>query len=109
MSTRKEKLEAMLQREPNDPFLIYGLALEYRNTNELDRAAELLTRVIQIDPGYCYAYFQLGQIQSMGGDNSAAGQTFRRGIAAAVNKGDAHAHQEIAGALAELPQEGIGS
>jgi len=32
MSTRLEQLEKMLQREPNDTFLLYGVAMEHKKT-----------------------------------------------------------------------------
>jgi tetratricopeptide (TPR) repeat protein len=102
MSARSEQLEKLLQREPNDPFLLYGLALEHKKSNDLPRAIELLQCVIQVDPGYCYAYYQLGQIHAATGDAAAARCVLEQGIAAATKKGDAHAAQEIAAALAEL-------
>ena len=102
MAGRMEQLEKMLEREPNDPFLLYGLALEHKKTADLPRAIELLQQVIQVDPGYCYAYYQLGQIHTASGDVPAAKRVFEQGIAAARKKGDAHAAEEISGALAEL-------
>jgi tetratricopeptide (TPR) repeat protein len=102
MSARMQQLEKMLQREPNDPFLLYGLALEHKKAADLPRAIELLQQVIQVDPGYCYAYYQLGQIHAAGGDMPTARGVFEQGIAAARKKGDAHAAEEIAAALNEL-------
>jgi Tfp pilus assembly protein PilF len=102
MPSRLEQLQKMLEREPNDTFLLYGLALEYKKGNELDRALELLKQVTQIDPGYCYAYHQRGLVHEMLGDIPAARQAYQEGIAAAVKKGDAHAREEIAAALAMI-------
>ena len=104
MADRKQQLEKMLEREPNDPFLLYGLALEHKKANELEPALQLLKRVIGIDPGYCYAYFQGGQILAGLGDVQAARNTLELGIAAARQKGDAHAESELSGALAELSE-----
>ncbi|HSV13280.1 MAG TPA: hypothetical protein VLI90_03425 [Tepidisphaeraceae bacterium] len=102
MANRLEQLQKMLEREPNDTFLLYGLALEYKKVNELDRALEYLSRVTQIDPGYCYAYHQRGLVHEMRGDTAAAKQAYQEGLAAAVKKGDAHAQEEIAAALGML-------
>jgi len=102
MSLRMQQLQQMLQREPNDPFLLYGLAMEHKKTNDLPRAIELLQQVIQVDPGYCYAYYQLGQIHATSGDTPTARLVYEQGIAASKKKGDAHAAEEIAAALAEL-------
>lgn len=102
MSGRMQQLEKMLEREPNDPFLLYGLALEHKKADDLPRAIELLQQVIQVDPGYCYAYYQLGQIHVASSDVPAAKRIYEQGIAAARKKGDAHAAEEIAGAMNEL-------
>ena len=92
----------MLEREPNDTFLIYGLALEHKKLGDSARAIELLDRVIQLDPGYCYAYFQKGAVLESTGDNDAARSVYLTGIDAAKKKGDAHAQGEIEGALSML-------
>ena len=102
VSDRLDKLTKMLEREPNDTFLIYGLALEHKKLGQHDRAIELLDRVIQIDPGYCYAYFQKGAVLESTGDNESAKAVYRAGVDAAKKKGDAHAQSEIEGALAMI-------
>lgn len=102
MFTRMVQLQKMLEREPNDAFLLYGLALEHKKANEHEKALAYLARVTQIDPGYCYAYHQRGLIHEARGDTPAAKQAYEEGIAAAVKKGDAHAREEIAAALAML-------
>lgn len=60
---------------------------------------ELLNRVTSIDSGYCYAYHQRGLIEEIRGDLNAAKAAYRDGIAAAIQKGDAHAREEINAAL----------
>ena len=99
MSDRMVQLLKMLEREPNDAFLLYGVALEHKKANELEQALEYLSWVIARDPGYCYAYHQTGLIHEMRGDVAAARSAYKDGIAAAIKKGDAHAQGEIASAL----------
>ena len=99
MSDRMVQLQNMLEREPGDTFLLYGIALEHKKANELDQALEYLARVIARDPGYCYAYHQLGLIQENRGDLPAARAAYKDGITAAIKKGDAHAQGEITAAL----------
>ena len=60
---------------------------------------EYLDRVLATDPGYCYAYYQKGQVLESAGDADAAKQVYRAGVEAATKKGDAHARSEIEGAL----------
>ena len=96
---RLQQLQRMLEKSPGDPFLLYGIALEHKKVGELDRAVEFLDRTIQADPGYCYAYYQLGQVREMAGDEDGARRVYRDGIDAATKKGDAHARGEIEAAL----------
>jgi Tfp pilus assembly protein PilF len=99
MSDRLTKLTAMLEREPNDTFLIYGLALEHKKLGDLPQAVKLLARVIELDPGYSYAYHQQGLAYESMGDLDSAKRSYRAGIQAAQDKGDTHAAGEIAAAL----------
>ena len=98
-SDRMRRLQQMLEKSPNDTFLLYGVAMEHKNAGELPQAIEYFNRVVQIDPGYCYAYHQRGLAHEMAGDVDAARQAYREGVAAAAKKGDAHAQGEIQAAL----------
>ena len=102
MSTRLEQLQKMLAREPNDTFLLYGIAMEHKKAGDDSQALEMLEKVIQIDPGHGYAFFQRGQILEMSGDPTAARQAYSDGIIAATKSNDAHARSELEGALAML-------
>jgi predicted Zn-dependent protease len=99
MPTRLEQLQAMLQKEPSDPFLLYGIAMEYKKQNNPASAIDYFNRTLAADPSYCYAYFQSGQVHESTGDTDAARKAYQDGIAAAQKKGDAHAMSEISGAL----------
>jgi Tfp pilus assembly protein PilF len=101
-SERLEKLNKMLEREPNDTFLLYGLALEYKKLEDSVNAIKFLDRVIELDPGYCYAYHQKGLTFESLGDNESAKKAYRDGIAAAQKKGDSHAAGEIEAALSMI-------
>jgi tetratricopeptide (TPR) repeat protein len=102
MTSKLPQLEAMLARMPNDAFLLYGIALEHKKLNDCPKAIEFLDRVISVDPNYCYAYFQRGQVQEMTGDLEAAKKSYNDGIIAAKRAGDAHAQGELEGALQML-------
>ena len=100
-NTRVEKVKAMLAKSPDDTFLLYALAMEYKKTDQ-PQSLELLRRVIQLDPLQSYAYFQLGQVHELSGDAEAAKETYRQGVTAAGRAGDEHAKHEIAAALAAI-------
>jgi len=96
------QLLKMLEREPEDAFLLYGLALEHKKAGNLSDAIPLLDRVITLDPGYCYAFHQKGLIYESLDERENARKAYRDGIAAARKKGDDHAAREIEGALMML-------
>jgi len=98
-TARAQQLQKMLQRQPDDPFLLYGMAMEHKKANDLPAALHWLDRVTQKDPNYCYAYYQRGQVHEMLGDTAAARKAYRDGIEAAVRSGDGHARDELEAAL----------
>ena len=101
-SKRLEQLQKLLEKEPTDPFLLYGIALEHKKAGNAPKALEFLDQVIGRDPGYCYAYHQKGMVYEGEGDVDAARQAYREGIEAARKKGDEHARGEIEAALSML-------
>lgn len=97
--SRLEQLHKLLERTPQDPFLLYGIALEHKKAGESQEAIEWLNKTIQADSKYCYAYYQKGQILESVGDETAARDAYLAGIRAAKEVGDAHAEGELRGAL----------
>lgn len=102
MSTRLEQLQKMLEREPKDTFLLYGLAMEHKKAGNKDLALQLLEKVVELEPGHGYAFFQAGQILEASGDIEAARKAYEGGIVAAQKSGDSHAKSELEGALSML-------
>lgn len=96
------KLQEMLARQPDDPFLIYGLGMEHRKAGDQQAAIEHFDRVLQVDRGYCYAYYQKGLALEETGDINGAKQAYQQGIDAARAKGDDHARSELEAALSLL-------
>jgi tetratricopeptide (TPR) repeat protein len=99
MPERLQKLLEMLDKQPNDPFVLYGIALEHKKAGDFPQSIDFLNRTLSADPGYCYAYFQKGQVFEEMGQTDDARQAYRDGIAAASKKGDGHARGELEGAL----------
>ena len=96
------QLQKMLERQPDDPFLLYGVAMEHKKAGDAANALEFLRRVTQTDPNYCYAYYQRGLVHESQGDTDAARRAYHEGIAASERAGDAHAKGEIEAALEML-------
>ena len=101
-SEKLQKLSTMLEREPEDTFLLYAIGMEYRKLAAFEKAIEFFNRVISVNAGYCYAYYQRGQVYQDLGKTDLARTTYEEGIAAARRVGDAHALSELETALTEL-------
>ena len=99
---RLRQLQQMLQRQPDDPFLLYGVAMEYKKADEPALALEYFGKVLQRDPNYCYAYYQRAQVHESLGELDAARRSLHEGREAADRCGDGHARQEIEAALTLL-------
>jgi predicted Zn-dependent protease len=98
---RMEQIEALLADDPNDGFLLYGLAMEYASAGDETTAAGKLLELIEKQP-YVPAYLQAGQMLNRLGRDSEAGDVLRQGIAAAKQQGDSHAQGEMEGLLSAL-------
>jgi len=96
------QLAAMLAQQPRDPFLLYALGMEHKKLNDLAKAIEFYSRTIEVDPNYCYAYYQRGQTLEQQGDTNAAKASYRTGIDAARRTNDEHARSELETALQML-------
>lgn len=96
--SRLEQLHRLLEKSPKDPFLTYGIALEHKKLGEFEKAVEWLDRTILVDPNYCYAYYQKGQMLEQLGRTGDARSAYQAGIEAARRIRDSHAESEIAGA-----------
>ena len=56
-------LQRLLEKDPKDPFLLYGLAQEYAKAGDVAKAVEYYDRCLAADPLYCYAYFHKARVQ----------------------------------------------
>jgi len=60
---RIQQLTNMLQDDPNDLFLNYALGLEYAvQGNGATQAEAQFLKVLQLNPAYIAAYYQLGKL-----------------------------------------------
>lgn len=100
--SRKQQIEEMLAEEPNDPFLRYGLAMEYVSAGQDEEAARCFQQLLQVAPDYVPGYMQAGRALARLERLEEAQAIFRAGIAAAQQKGDQHAAEEMTGFLEGL-------
>ena len=98
-ANRLEMLRSMLAQNPRDSFLRYGLAMECRNSGDLEGAINEFRSLMADDPDYVPAYFHGGQTLERAGRLDEAREVYLSGLEAASRKGDAHARGEIQAAL----------
>jgi tetratricopeptide (TPR) repeat protein len=100
--SRKQQIEEMLAEDPNDPFLRYGLAMEYVSAGQDEEAVRCFEELLRVSPDYVPGYMQAGRALARLDRLDAARTIFQAGIAAARQKGDRHAAEEMAGFLEGL-------
>ncbi len=99
MTSRLEALKAMVEQSPNDAFLRYGLAMEHRNSGDLEGAMLEFRTLMEQHPDYPPAFFHGGQTLERLGREDEARDVYATGVEAASRKGDAHARAEMQAAL----------
>ena len=102
-----EQLERLLEADPTDTFVLYGLAQAHAKETRHEEALGYYDRVIEVDPHYCYAYFHKARSQEALGQTQGAIATLQAGLEASRESGDAQALGEIGGYLEAL-ESGFG-
>jgi predicted Zn-dependent protease len=99
---RLAMLTEILSQNPNDAFARYGLALEYSNTGDVDRALEEFGKLLTTHPDYTAGYFMAAQALARANRVVEAKKMLGDGIASAKRTGNSHAQSEMEGMLADL-------
>jgi tetratricopeptide (TPR) repeat protein len=97
--SRLETLKEMVSQNPGDSFLRYGLAMEYKNSGDLEGAVREFRALMQANPDYSPAYFHGGQTLERLGRIAEAREWYETGVEVTRRKGDQHALSEMQGAL----------
>lgn len=92
----------MLEKDPANSFVRYGLALDHANNGELESAVTEFRTLIANDPNYCAAYYHGGQTLEKLGRPADAAELYRQGIDATRRTGDAHTRSELEAALSMI-------
>jgi predicted Zn-dependent protease len=92
---RRERIEAMLADDPNDPELRYLLAMEYVGTGDDAGAVRCFDELMQRSPEYPPAYHQAARALQRLDRIAEAKDVLRRGIPVALGRGDTHAAGEM--------------
>ena len=95
-------LTEVLSQNPADAFARYGLAMEYSNSGEVERALEEFGKLLATHPDYTAGYFMAAQTLAKAERTEEARKMLADGIASAKKTGNGHAQAEMEGMLAEL-------
>ena len=93
----------MVAKNPQDSFARYGLAMEYANTGDLERAVAEYRALIGFNPDYAAAYFHGGQALEKLGRMEEAREIYEKGVEVTARTGDQHTRSELQAALDMLP------
>ncbi len=99
---RVAMLTEILTQNPNDAFARYGLALEYSNTGDVDRALDEFRKLLAAHPDYTAGYFMAAQALARVERIAEAKTMLSDGIASARRTGNSHAQSEMEGMLETL-------
>ena len=99
---RINSLSEILSQDPNNTLARYGLAMEYSNSGQADRALEEFRTLLSSNPDYPAAYFMAAQTLVKASRSDEARQMLRDGIAAAKRRRDSHAESEMQAMLDDL-------
>lgn len=99
---RREQLLEMLQNDPNDPFLIYAVALDDIATGNDEAGLARLSQLNETQPDYVPAWFQRGQVLARLGQTDESRVILQQGIQAAVQAGNDHAAAEMSALIETL-------
>lgn len=105
MSDKKKNIKILalnIQKDPDDLFSKFALALELLKINEVQKAQLLFETIIKQDSGYVGVYYHLGKLYQSKEQYDKALQTFRTGVQIADNKQDQHAKSELLEAIQQL-------
>ena len=105
MTTRRQKIEALLADDPDDVFLRYSLALELEGEGAWEAGLEILESLARAEPPYVPAFQMAAQHLVKRERNEEARACLREGIEAARAQGLSHAAAEMAEALMALGRE----
>lgn len=93
--SRKAQLLAMIEADPNDPFLIYALALEVAKEGNIAEAIKTLEALKMSHPDYLGLYHQLAQWQLQSERYDEGLETLSEGIIIAKDQGNLKASNEM--------------
>ena len=86
--------EALLEQDPDDAMLLYGLGRKLLTDGHPARAEPHLAHCVEVDPGYSAAWRELGRARMETDDTEGARAALERAVEVAGEKGDLQVAKE---------------
>lgn len=102
-NARLQELFNFLREDPDDPFLIYAIAIEYDKLNA-DKAMEYYDKLLKIHPNYLPGYYHAAKLYEKMGNNIKASELYKKGIELSVEQKNMKTYRELINALNEMNQ-----
>lgn len=96
-----DRLQQLLDyhlKEPHDPFIVYGIALEYLKSDK-KVSASYFDKLLQEHPDYLPTYYHAALLFQDLEQIEKSANLFKKGIALATKKNDQHALRELSNAF----------
>lgn len=94
-NNRIQQLEALLEADKKDSFLLFALAKEHEKLEDFDKAIEIFETLLESDPDYIGLYYHLGSLYFECSLPEKAINICSIGINICKTKGDLHALSEL--------------
>jgi tetratricopeptide (TPR) repeat protein len=98
---RLEQLIAFYEQDPNDPFTLYGLALEYLKV-DVNKSEECFDTLLATFPDYLPTYYHAAKLKVTLGNHQVAIDIYKKGITLAAKMKDTSTQRELMSAYEEL-------
>ncbi len=93
------QLKQFLEKDPDDPFLLYALATEYMK-GDTEKARFYYEKLLREHPSYVPTYYHAAALYAYLEEQEKAAATYLKGIETAKLAGDSHALRELQSAYA---------
>lgn len=95
MNQRLAQLLDFLKDEPNDPFLLYAIATEYKNGNDIAETISYFNRLLQEHPNYLATYYHAAHFFTDLEEFERAKMIYEKGIELAKEQQEKTALREL--------------
>lgn len=102
-TTKIDQLLEFLKEEPNDPFTLYALALEYEKS-DLEKCKAYFDLLLDKHPDYLATYYHAGKFYESS-DREQAKKIYRAGMLVAQKQSKTKTYNELQNALNMLLDE----